>query len=138
MSQHLKRAHKLKHPGEIAAAKCSFKRLSGKRTSQEDPKPSKKLKTDSLSQMKVVVKKSSSQAIPRAASKKPERKTKPEVESDTTSSSSKDSAQVKYNDDSDDSLEEFDDDPGDDAELQVEAGVKWADFYQQLKQRCNH
>ena len=134
MSQHLKRAHKLKHPGEIAAAKSSFKRLTAKRTSQEDPKPSKKPKTDSLSRMKLVVKKSSSQANPKAPLKKPDRKTKPEVESDT-SSSSKDSAQVKYDDDSDDSLEEFDDDSGDDAELQVEAGVKWADFYWQLKQR---
>ena len=45
---------------------------------------------------------------------------------------------MKYDDHSDDSLKEFDDDSGDDAELQVEAGVKWGDFYQQLKQRCNH
>ena len=42
---------------------------------------------------------------------------------------------MKYDDHSDDSLKEFDDDSGDDAELQVEAGVKWADFYRQLKQR---
>ena len=136
MSQHLKRAHKLKHPGDISAAKSSFKRLTGKRTShgsQEDPKPSKKPRTDSLLQRKLVVNKSRSDANPKAASKKPIRKTKPEVESD--SSSSKDSAQVKYDNDSDDSLEECDDDSGDDAEPQVKAGVTWADFYRQLKER---
>lgn len=56
-----------------------------------------------------------------------------EVESD--SSSSKDSAEVKYDDNSDDSLEECDENYGDDAELQHEPGVEWADFYCQLKER---
>ena len=54
------------------------------------------------------------------------------MESDT---SSQISAEVKYDDDSDDSLEESTDDYGDEAEPQPEGGMKWADFYRQLKDR---
>ena len=97
MSQHLKRAHKLKHPGE----------LSGKRPSDEDPKPSKMAKKNTLLQTKLIVKTSTKGKKKLSSSKDSSRKKKRVVQSD---SSSKDSAQVEYDDDSDASLPESGDD----------------------------
>lgn len=76
--------------------------------SHEDPEPSKKEKRSALSQAKFIAKKTSSKGKQKASLSKeptlePPRKRKLVVESNT---SSKDSAEVKYNDDLDDSLEE--------------------------------
>lgn len=90
------------------AAKRAFSRLTGKRpshASQKDAKLSKKQRTTSLSQSKLLVNRSSSNANPKAASslKKRHQKTKLEVDSD--SSSNQDYGEVKYDNNSDDSLE---------------------------------
>ena len=103
MSQHLRRAHKLTKPGEIAAAKRAFKRLMTKRPSTEESRPSKKAKTDLLLTQKIEVPNTTSaKPKPASSSKKKRRKETSEVESE---SSDDNSALIKYDDDSvDDSL----------------------------------
>ena len=136
MSQHLRRAHKLTKPGEIAAAKRSFNRLMTKRSNTEESRPSKKAKTNLLVTQKMEVRKSGNTTKAKskpASSKKKRKQATSEVESD---SSDDHSSQIKYDDDfADDSLEESDSWQEDDAELRPQAGIKWADFYRQMKER---
>ena len=49
--------------------------------------------------------------------------------------SSEDSVKVKYDDDSDDSLEESDEDYDNEEVPPPEGGVTWAEFYKDLKER---
>ena len=96
MSQHLRRAHKLTKPGEIAAAKRAFKRLMTKRPSTEESRPSEKAKTDLLLTQKIEVPKNSNTTSakpkPASSSKKKRRKETSEVESQ---SSDDNSAEIK-------------------------------------------
>ena len=118
MSQHLRRAHKLTKPGEIAAAKRAFNRLNMKRSNTEESRPSKKAKPDLLLTQKIELPKSGNTTEAKskpASSKKKRKKATSEVESE---SSDDNSSQIKYDDDSaDDSLEESDSSHEDDAEL---------------------
>ena len=50
-------------------------------------------------------------------------------------SSSEDEPEVKYDDDSDDLLEDTEEDDGEEEVPLPEGGVKWADFYRDLKVR---
>ena len=139
MSQHLRCAHKLTDPGALSVARKAFKRISGKRPrdeSVEESKQTKKCKTDS-SRIKTLTQKAGSSGTKTAkpSSRPPSKLPKAKhLEVESQSGSEAESARIPYADDSDDSLQVSEEDDLGGA-LQPESGVKWAEFYRQLKER---